>query len=215
MAPLALFTLVVLGLSWIYRPVGAGVSWDALNAPGFVALAAIFALHVDDLRNGSTGPVRESWAQHAWLGHTALALVVAHAVGLLLYDPIVLEYLTPGAPAYMWAGVAATLVLAAGVWSARMPQRLRLFGNRDRFRRLHRGLGAGVVVLSVWHVAGSGFYLGHALVNATLVALATWITVAPRTLDRSIGRVAPELGRWSALAVATVLAALHTTLRNL
>lgn len=209
-------TLAVLALTWLYRPVGAGVVWDGLNALGFAALAALLVLHLDDLRPGTSAPPRRAtWAGHAWLGQAALALVVVHAAGLVAWDAVLLEYLQPGAPAYMWAGVAATVLLVATVWSARLPHRRRLYPTRARFRALHRLAGAATVGLAAWHVAGSGFYLGHALAAAALVALAASVVAAPAPVRAGVDRVTPDLGHWVAAGAILAVTALHTGARNL
>jgi len=216
MARALIVTIVLLVLTWIHRPVGAGLVWDGLNALGFVALAAIVVLHLDDLGPLAAASSRRfAHATHAWIAQAALVLVFAHVGGLLAFDPIVFEYVEPGAPSYMWAGVGATLVLVVAIWSAHPVRRHSLFATRARFRRVHRLVGAIGIALTVWHVAGSGFYLGHGLVTAALVGIALCAVVAPRVLRAGLDRITPELGRWAAVSIALSLAAVHTGLRNL
>jgi hypothetical protein len=209
-------TVVLLVLTWLHEPVGGGFIWDLLNAIGFVALAACGALHVDaPVRDaGPMRSVRDALRHHTALAWTALALVVVHAVGFVMYDPVLLEYLKPGAPAYMLAGLVALALLGVIVWSARLPRRRRLFSDARRFRLAHRALAAALVGLSVWHVAGSGFYLNHAVTIALLVAVAaTWVA-APQWLRTILEQMSPPIGQRVAVTGLVGLAVLHSALRN-
>ena len=229
----AALTLVLLALTWLHGRVGGGYAWDALNALGFVALAAFAALHLEGLRSTprSTAQLREGLRAHANLAYAALALVAVHAVGLLLYDPTLVVYVEPGAPLYMIVGIVAALLAGVVVWSARLPRRLHLHGSARRFRRVHRVLAGALLGASAWHVVGSGFYLDQWLTRGAAIALCTACVVSPRplasALDRAIAALhllrrdaprgaepAPTMPPWRLGGALLLFIALATVARN-
>jgi len=193
----AALTVVLVALTWLHGRVGGGYAWDALNALGFAALAGFAALHLDGLRStpAPAARLRARLAAHASLAYLALALVGLHAVGLLVYDPTLLVYLEPGAPAYMIAGVVAASLAVVVVWSARLPRRLHLHGSAVRFRRVHRALGGVLIGLVAWHVVGSAFYLDHWLTQSATVALCAATVLLPRAVTRALEPLV-ALARW-------------------
>lgn len=210
-------TALLLALTWLHGPVGAGVLWDAFNGLGFVALALLGALHLEAPvgATSTTGDLRAALVRHTRLAYAALALVAVHATGLLGHDRVLLEYVAPDAPGYMLAGLVALPVLGAIVWSARQPRRRRLFRDRASFRVAHRALAALLLALSVWHVVGSAFYLDHWLQGAACALFATaWVT-APRQTRALVGRVTPDVRPLAAAAAVLSLLTAHTVMRNL
>ena len=95
-------------MTFLSSPVlGAGWFWDTGNALGFTpARAGVLYLTL------ATGPGLDVRV-HRQLGYAVLSVAVAHALWLLVGDPATIEYLKPGAPPYMWAGVLGLLLLAA------------------------------------------------------------------------------------------------------
>jgi hypothetical protein len=209
-------TVLLLALTWLHQPIGAGFAWDALNAIGFVALAALLALHLHDFEGAHDrkrqGDVR---AEHAWIAYAALAFVFVHAAALIVYDPVLLEYFRPTGPFYFWAGVIALVLLGFVVFSASTPRRRARFGPWPWFRRAHRVMAAVVVALAVWHVAGSGFYLADPITVVSIVLVVATTLLAPRPLAAGLRRITPEVSSWTALTATLALAALHAGARSL
>jgi hypothetical protein len=89
------------------RQPGGGMLWDLLN--GFGVLACILLVH---LAWASTTPARQpALGLHTALAVLATVAVALHVVGLLVAEPVTVEYLKLEAPMYMLAGLVAALVL--------------------------------------------------------------------------------------------------------
>ncbi len=162
---LAVFLLVVLGLTFLAVPTfGAGWAWDADNGLGFAALAGLLYLSIP-------GIARRDVRAHQRLSYAVLAVILLHALWFLLADPAALEYIKPGAPAYMWTGLLSVLLLFVLMMLAQMPTRARVHRSYGVFRYWHRVLGAAVVLLSAHHVVFSGYYLRNGWQLAALATL--------------------------------------------
>jgi len=158
-----------------------GPAWDGLMAAGTVALGALVLLPVLSARSWAPlSPVpgfsRFVHGVHRQLSHAAAVLLLVHAGGLLLLEPLLLEYLKPSAPWPMLSGVGAALLLAALVFSALGRDRLGV-GYRT-WRRWHAGLSAAAVLLTVAHVACTGHYFSGADKLGALILVAAVPTVA-------------------------------------
>ena len=130
---------LVFGCSLVLAPrVGGGWVWDLLNGLGFLALAIILALFGDTGRGGRLGIYR-------WLGWAACVLVLLHAVGLLVTNPVSLEYLELKAPLYMGVGLICALLLGGLALSAEPRYRAR-FAGFPAFLKFH-GFAATLLVL--------------------------------------------------------------------
>ena len=131
---------------------GAGWAWDADNALGFCSLGGILYL---------TTPLnfRTNSRQHEMLGFAVLLMVLVHTFWFLVRDPILLQYLKPGAPIYMWAGFAAAVLLLLLVLLAVLPPRRMLHKDHASFRYWHIVLGISCVAMGTYHILVSGFYL--------------------------------------------------------
>lgn len=154
---------------------GAGWSWDFANGLGFVAFGGLLYL---TLASGPVGNLRA----HQVLGYALLGLVTVHVFWLLLIDPVVVEYVLPGAPIYMWMGVGGLLLLIALIAIGLPQYRARLHQHYASFRYWHRVLALAAIGATGYHIVGSNFYL-HTWPQVVLfVALAATVCFAGRRL---------------------------------
>ncbi len=197
----------VFAIGFLAEPLrGAGWFWELGNALGFLALAGILFQMIPMPRGG---PVR----RHEVLGYWILATALAHAFWFLAGDGTVRFYLQPGAPLYMWLGLAALVLLALLSLLARMPDRMRVHRQYRGFRRTHRWLGQAVVVTAGLHVVLSGFYLPRWWQALLLMALAALCIAGRRLWARlpSPGTASPA----SYLAAGALAGAAFVLIRNL
>ena len=149
-----ILTSLVFVLSALTDPtLSGGVFWDIANAAGFLSLAFLLVLMLD----AGAGKRQQI---HKLISYLALAGLSLHA-GMLLTDSTVWHYLNFNAPTYMWAGLLATIAVAASILLA-LP-RIRRFWHRDYagFARVHQVVSIVAVIGAVWHVLGSGFYVSQ------------------------------------------------------
>ena len=164
---IASFAAVFL-LTFLASPLlGSGWFWDFGNGLGFAAFAGIAYLVIASNR-------RLDVQAHRVLGYAVLSLVVFHAFWFLLGDATVVEYLRPGAPLYMWAGVLGLLMLFVLMIIAVPPDRQRMHDDYGGFRYWHRIISIIAVVGAGYHIAASRFYLdsGYQLVLFAVVTAA-------------------------------------------
>lgn len=154
---LPLLALAILGLALLPdRYPAGGFLWDWLNGLGFAALAVIVFLGWD-----SRSPARQPRLRlHSHIATLGCVLVVAHAVGFLIADPLLLEYVKPKAPASMLAGLVAALAMVAVTVTSYPGYRLRCYRTFARFRWWHRLAAIGLLGLSLWHIVGAGYSVG-------------------------------------------------------
>lgn len=151
-AYIALFAALFL-VTFLSAPtLGAGWSWDADNALGFCSLAGILYLTIPS-------NFRYNSRQHELLGYAVLLTVLAHAFWFLFRDPVLLRYLEPGAPVYMWAGLVAAVLLLLLLFLAVLPPRRMLHKGHASFRHWHKALGITCAAAATYHILGSGLYL--------------------------------------------------------
>ena len=131
---------------------GAGWFWDMGNAFGFCAFAGLLSLAWS-----SAGTA--DFKAHRLLGNAILLVAALHVFWLLLGDPVVVEYIKPGAPHHMWAGIGAFVLLNVLILFGLPEYRPRMYRNRDRFRIWHRWIAISVIAGSVWHIVGAAQYL--------------------------------------------------------
>ena len=135
-------------------PAGEGWFWALGNGFGFVALAGLLYLSMD-ARNGA------KLKRHKKFSYVVFGLIVAHGHWFLIGDPVTLEYLKPGAPAYMWSGVLGFFLMGFLLFSSTDSNRPEQFLSANSFRVWHKLLAIGVVVSSIYHILGSSFYLNQ------------------------------------------------------
>jgi len=146
--------------------------WDIANALGYLALAVYLVLFVYVGRPREFPPFNGRFFAnlHRDLGYISLLLVAGH-IGLLLYDqPLLLEHLKISAPLYMLAGLLGAVLLLLLVLSSVTAVRRRIWRDYHRFRALHGWLALACVLLTLWHLAGSQYYLNTPL-KLTLAGL--------------------------------------------
>lgn len=153
----------------------AGWVWDTGNALGFAAMAGLLFLSVP-------GGARLAPRQHELIAYGLVILVAAHVLWFLLLDGAVVQYLTTDAPAYMWSGIAAAILVIVLVLLALMPTRLSVHKTFGRFRRWHRAIAIVAILASAYHLIGSGLYLQSPMQAALLLLLCVLVIFGRRVL---------------------------------
>jgi len=179
---------LVLVAQWPAAP-AAGLAWDLGNALGYLAVATCLLLFVYRGRPRRFPPFggRFFAGMHRHLGFVALLLTSCHVGLLLLAEPLLLEHLKPSAPAYMLAGLLASMLLLAVVITSITAIRRRIWGDYHRFRWLHGLLGVACLVLIGWHVGGSAFYL-NTPAKLAVALLALIVVLGSYRRESSLGR---------------------------
>lgn len=203
---LATFVLVF-GLTMLARPtMGAGWFWDAGNGFGFAACAGLLCLMLTSSR-------RLDVRAHQLLGYAVLLLAVVHAFWFLLGDAAFAEFLKPGAPDYMWLGVAGMLLLFFLVVSALLPERMRLYRDYPAFKYWHEVQAVACVAAVSYHVMRSGFYLGSWYQVMLFTGLASLVIFGRRLVVR-FGQL--DIARPTAFVfVSLAFTAAFVAIRNL
>ncbi len=186
-----LFVVAVLGVTMLdgIAP-GGGFVWDFLNGLGFGALAGLVYLGWD-----SESPARQPRLRlHSSLALGAVALAAAHAAGLIVADPLVLEYLKLKAPWYMHAGLVAFICMVVLSLTSFPPVRRRVFARFAQFRLWHRVLAAAALGLAAWHVLGAAFYASASDERRWLAVLLLAVPAAAFVWRRAGGRFPRQAG---------------------
>lgn len=153
MKGLAIVVVLVFAVTFLSLPRnGGGWFWDLGNGFGFLALAGLIFQMIPP-RHARPG------RRHEFIGYWVLGTSIVHAFWFLIGDGTIRFYLLPGAPTYMWLGLAALIVMAVLAVLARMPDRRRVHHNFHVFRRTHRILAYFVAGAAFLHVVMAGFYL--------------------------------------------------------
>lgn len=207
MKVLILVIALVFGATFLALPRnGGGWFWDISGALGYLALAGLLFQMIPQAGT-RTG------RRHEILGYWVLGTAIAHAFWLLAGDSVVRFHLVPGAPAYMWLGLAALVALAVLAVLARMPDRMRVHRRFAVFRRVHRILAFLATGTAALHVVLSGFYV-PAWPQILLVGLILLATCFGRPVWMKL-REPPAASGWGYLAAGTVAAGLFVLVRNL
>lgn len=157
---MALVLLPLLTLLLGTVPPGTTFGWDFAVALGFSALSIMGSMFLLTARFQWTTRafgIDIIYYFHRWIALVAFALLLAHPVILIGVEPLLLEYLRPGAPWHMLMGVAALLAITMLVVTALGRKLLRI--HYDAWRRLHAFLAVAAIVLAVFHVVGVGYYV--------------------------------------------------------
>ena len=122
----------------------------------------------------SESPVRAPRLRlHRNLAILAAVVATAHALGYLIIDATVVEYLLPAAPNYMLLGIFAWVLLTATTYSSLPGPRQRTYPAFSSFRSWHRMLYLLLLATSAWHVLATDFSLPSfwqvALLSALLI----------------------------------------------
>lgn len=148
-----LLVTLCFGLSLVQQPqLSSGWHWDVGNGLGFLAFAGLLLLFLN-VGNGSRQRL------HQWIGYGVLGSLLAHITWLWAADITIWHYLSSNAPAYMLAGWAALcLILAITILALPVTRRF-WHGQFSNFQRWHRWLAWLSLLLVLWHMLGSGYYL--------------------------------------------------------
>lgn len=157
-------------LTFLAAPtMGAGWFWDAGNGLGFAAFAGLLYLTITSSR-------RLDVRAHQVFGYAVLSLALLHAFWFLLGDAAAVEFIKPGAPDYMWLGVAGLLLLGVLITVALIPDRLRVHKDYPAFKYWHRVLAIATIACITYHIVVSDFYLGTWYQAAVFVILAVAVS---------------------------------------
>lgn len=168
LTPLLLFSCLVVACTWLDgRLPATGWAWDFFNGLGLVALGGVVFLCWDP-KSKHDAVVRRL---HCDVAVVVAALVGAHIAGLLWWDPVVVEYLRLRAPLYMVAGIVAAVAIAGLSISFSPGLRQRLFPEYAGFRTVHTPLSIAALLLALWHVLGTDYYLSAWYEKAVFAAL--------------------------------------------
>lgn len=182
----------------------AGWGWDFANGLGFAAVAGLIYLSVQ-------GASRVSFGHHEAFSYIVLLFIVSHAVWFLIADSVVVEYLKPGAPAYMWAGLLSLCLILFVILSARPTARKIAFISHRSFCRWHRPLSWLAIGAALFHILGSQLYIRNIL-QYLLLALIILPVVAPAQCARRINlRGYASVGLFT---LAVCLSAIFSISRN-
>jgi predicted ferric reductase len=179
-AYLAVVTAPLFLLLFGRAPSGGGFWWDFAMALGFAALAMMGAQFLLTARfKRATAPfgIDLIYYFHRYLAVLALSLLAAHWLIARLDNPAALGSADPRqATAHMSAARAALALLALMVAISLARRRLRL--NYELWRSTHALLAIAAVALALWHVLGTGRFLGEAWKQVLWLCYgATWIAV--------------------------------------
>lgn len=89
---------------------------------------------------------------HQSLSYLVLAFTAVHAFWFMLGDAAVVEYIRPGAPAYMWLGVVSLILLALVITISLRPDRQRVHSRHSVFRYWHQVLSVIVIGAAAYHI---------------------------------------------------------------
>lgn len=135
----------------------AGFWWDLLAALGYCAFALVAFMGWDS-ESPAKNPRLKLHRNLAMLGTTIAA---CHAIGYLIIDQTVIEYLLPAAPAYMLMGILAFMLLLGMTVSSLPGPRRKTYSGFPAFRNWHRMLFLLLLISTGWHVMGTDFSLGR------------------------------------------------------
>jgi hypothetical protein len=155
--------------------------WSVANGLGFFACIGLIAVMVFRLR---APPQGAGYDFHKDLSWWILGAVVLHVV-LLLFDGTVINYLLPGAPAYMWAGWAAGLLLILVCLISGRQRRRTHFERGKAFRYSHLAWAWALLGFAAWHILISGYYLPKLYLQVgflvIFMVLPAWVIVTRKT----------------------------------
>jgi hypothetical protein len=142
-------------------PPPVNVVWDWANAMGYLVLAIGLFLFVYRGRAHTFPPFSGRFFAnlHRDLGYIALLLLAGHVGVLLVAEPLLLEHLKPTAPLHMMSGLLALMLMLLLVCTSIPTARRLLWPNYYLFRHLHGLVAVAIILLVVFHVLVSGFYI--------------------------------------------------------
>ena len=173
--------IVVFTLALMANPFGGdGWYWELGNGLGFVCFAALLYL---TLEGRSAGGGRSKY--HRRMGYLVLFTLLAHSFWFLLGDPIVIEYLKIGAPAYMVLGFFALALCIVLVLSSVMDTRKKAYQSHISFRIWHRYLAFILLAMAGVHIGLSGFYLENIFQTGLFTLLVIAVIFTPLAANKN------------------------------
>lgn len=149
-----------------------------LTLAGYGALLGFIHLFLFPLRMRRLMPGGSlNLARHRLIADWALILTLLHSFGYLIVEPASLRYLSPAAPIYMLAGLAALLFLALLATTSRHDARQGLARSWFGFRAQHVILSALLLAATLVHVLGAEL-LADALWKRAALALVAALAIA-------------------------------------
>jgi DMSO/TMAO reductase YedYZ heme-binding membrane subunit len=164
-----------------------GLKVLVLTLAGYGALLGFLYLFLFPLRVRRLMPGGSlNLARHRLIADWALILTLLHGFGYLVVEPATLRYLSPAAPVYMLAGLAALLFLAILATTSRHDARQGMARSWFGFRSQHVVLSALLLAATLVHVLGAGLvadalWKRAALALVTALAIAGLLRPAPRS----------------------------------
>jgi len=194
---LASLFLAVFVCSFLSAPgLDGGWFWDIGNGIGLAALVCLLVLGLDRSKSST-------WRNHQLVGYIALALVFGHAAWFLLGDPIVLEYVLPGAPGYMWGGIVSGLGVLILILISMPTLRSKIHASHRNFKNLHLWLSVFTIAAGIYHIIGSGFYFRSWYEGALLSLIIIFCMCMPRVKQAFINA---QFCKPRAVFIASILA---------
>ena len=195
-----------------------GLAWDFVMSLGYVSAALFLVIPLMSTRvwfsvGGSAEEVRPVLAFHRTLSYLALAYLLAHVIGTIIIDPIVIEYLKPSAPWGMLAAlIASILILLVLIQS---DYRIALKLPYMRWYAWHAGASIVVVLGIFYHILEAGYFtfsVVERIVLAVLSILASLMLFFQAKRYRPCDEVSHinfqdgELPAWRLVAYASLVA---------
>jgi len=148
--------LAILPFTAVHLP----ASWDTGCALGELSAIGLLALCALPIRSRLGYPATAlSLSRHRDLGVLVLVLALAHAVLLIIVQPLLIEYLKPSTPLYQQAGILTLVSVIALVATGFLVVRRRLWPNHGQFQLSHLVLTLVALALVAAHAVGSARYL--------------------------------------------------------
>ncbi|MFJ4396722.1 ferric reductase-like transmembrane domain-containing protein [Pseudomonas sp. NPDC089396] len=205
---------------------GIGLVWDFANISGLFSAVFMLILFIYSGR-----PLGKPYYDgkffmnlHRDLGYAATALAVIHIGTLLTKEPLTLAYLLPSASWTMQSGMWAIILLIFALPVSLPSVRKKMWRTQKSFKRWHYGLSVAIMLLTLLHIVGAGFYIKEIWKVTFLSAVAALIIFLPllprKPLERGDGprkRNTGILASWLAccfMVVVILLAAGYALLAN-
>lgn len=170
--------------------------WEFFMLVGLLAGAIMIAIPIFSPRvwvafGGDPRQLRFLLNLHSDLSYCVVFLLSVHIAGLLIIEPLLIEYLKLSAPWSMLAAIVATVALVALLISSIYRANLRL--RYRRWRIWHVGLSVVAMSFTAFHIIDAGYYFNNEYKKVVFVVLAAGPSL-----------VAFGVARWHRSAIAQV-----------
>jgi hypothetical protein len=152
-----------------------GLWWDMLMGAGMLAMGFMIAVPLISPRvwlhfGGDPRALRFVLNIHNDVSYAVLLLTLVHIVGLVIVDPIVIEYLKLSASWSMLAATGSAILLLMLALSSLYRTQLKL--RYRSWRIWHVALSVAAMFLMAFHVVDAGFYANSTMKKAIFIVLA-------------------------------------------